>query len=129
VAAPRPSTDVTVVAPELDSPDARTLIAALNAELTQLYPEPGATHFRLDAQGLHPEHGVFLIAYRQAQPVGCGALRRIDSTTGELKRIYVIPEARQQHIGQAILNALQSQARSLMHRRHHIHITAGGGTS
>lgn len=50
---------------------------------------------------------------RQAQPVGCGALRRIDSVTGELKRMYVVPEARGQRVGKAILIGLQEQARSL----------------
>jgi hypothetical protein len=72
----------------------RALIGALNAELSALYPEPGATHFELGGQEVAGGHGTFLVVYRDGTPVGCGALRRLDADTGELKRMYVSPALR-----------------------------------
>ncbi len=95
------------------SETASALIAALNAELSALYPEPGANHFRLDAEEVREGHGVFLIARRNGRPVGCGALRRISEGTGEVKRMYVVPEERGRRVGRAILDALESHAPAL----------------
>jgi putative acetyltransferase len=94
---------------DLFSPAAQTLIAALNAELTKQYPEERATHFRLTAD----EVAAFLVAYRDSVPVGCGAMRRLDPTTAELKRMYVDPAARGEGIGGTILAALESEARKI----------------
>src|SRR5437879_13461441 len=78
---------------DLLSSAARVLIEALNAELSSLYPEPGANHFRLDPDEVADGQGVFLIASSGGQPVGCGAVRRIEGRTGEIKRLYVSPDA------------------------------------
>jgi GNAT superfamily N-acetyltransferase len=95
------------------SPAARTLIEALNAELSSRYPEEGACHFRLDADEVSDGRGAFLIASRSGKPIGCGAVRRIEQRTGELKRMYVSPEERGRGIGRAILAALEAEARAL----------------
>jgi len=47
----------------LASPDAARLIAALNAELTTTFPEPGATHFSLSDSQVVAGDGAFLVAY------------------------------------------------------------------
>jgi putative acetyltransferase len=69
------------------SATARALIAALNAELSIRYPEAGATHFRLDADEVVDGRGAFLVASRAGRPVGCGAVRRIEARTGDIKRM------------------------------------------
>lgn len=97
----------------LDGPAARALIAALNAELLARYPEEGATHFRLDPEEVAPGWGAFVIAFREDEPVGCGAVRRLDSETGEVKRMYVAPRVRGARIGARILAALEREARAL----------------
>ncbi len=98
---------------DLLSPPARALIGALNAELSSRYPEPGANHFRLDPDEVADGQGVFLIASSSGKPVGCGAVRRIEGRTGEIKRMYVSPDARGRGIGRAVLAALEAEARTL----------------
>jgi len=95
------------------SPTARTLIEALNAELSSRYPEDGATHFRLDADEVADGRGAFLVVSRAGRPVGCGAVRRIEAQTGELKRMYISPEERRRGLGRALLAALEAEARAL----------------
>lgn len=89
------------------------LIGALDAELSAQYPEEGATHFRLDAAEVAAGRGAFLVATRAGEPVGCGAVRRIDGDTAELKRMFVVPAARGQGVGRALLEALEAEARRL----------------
>jgi putative acetyltransferase len=107
---------------ELTSDVARTLIGALNAELSARYPEPGATHFNLDPGEVAPGAGIFLVVRRLDRPIGCGAMRwlrepsavrELGPRVGELKRMYVAPDVRGQGIGLALLIRLEDEARAL----------------
>jgi putative acetyltransferase len=98
---------------DLDSPPAALLIAALNIELAARYPEPGANHFRLDAEEVSPANGAFLIGYVGGEPVACGAIRRIEPGVAEIKRMYVVPPARGRGISKIMLAALEERARQL----------------
>lgn len=97
----------------LDEEGAKALIPPLNAELQERYPEEGANHFRLDPDEIAPGRGLFLVAYRDGRPVACGAVRRISEETGEVKRMYVLPEARGLGLGRRILESLEAEAASL----------------
>jgi GNAT superfamily N-acetyltransferase len=97
----------------LTSPDATRLIAALNAELAATFPEPGATHFSLSDSQVVIGGGAFLVAYLDEVAVGCGAVRRLDEATAELKRMYVDPSVRGRGIGRALVEALEREARLL----------------
>ncbi|HEV8378004.1 MAG TPA: GNAT family N-acetyltransferase [Tepidisphaeraceae bacterium] len=105
--------DVTIERLDILSSTARELILALNAELSGRYPEQGACHFRLDAHEVEEGRGAFMVAHRGGKAIGCGAVRRIEEGTGELKRMYVCPEERCRGIGRAILDALEAEARNL----------------
>ena len=107
---------------DFTSPVAASLVAALNRELSGIYPEPGATHFRLDSKEVVPGAGVFVVARWNGQPVGCGALRcvrepdlinQLGLNVGELKRMYVAPEVRGRGVGSSLLERLESEARAL----------------
>ena len=89
------------------------LIAALNAELSKMYPEEGANHFRLDAAEVAEGRGALLVARVDGAPAGCGAVRRVDAETAEIKRMYVAPAFRGRGIGARLLAALEAEARRL----------------
>jgi GNAT superfamily N-acetyltransferase len=106
-----------VVHSALTDADSRALIAALNAELSAIYPEPGANHFTLDPNQIARGSGAFLVAYRSDVAVGCGAVRMLDAETGELKRMYVSPDERGRGIGRLLVAELEAEARTLGARR------------
>jgi GNAT superfamily N-acetyltransferase len=98
---------------EIASAVVQDLITALNAELSQQYREPGANHFRLDAADVVEGQGAFLVAYTGDLPVGCGAVRRNDAQTAEIKRMYVVPASRGGGIARRVLEQLEVEARRL----------------
>jgi len=105
--------DVTIERVDILSATARDLILALNAELRERYPQEQDCHFRLDADEVAEGRGAFLVAYRIDKPIGCGAVRRNEDGTAELKRMYVCREERCRGVGRAILDALEAEARKL----------------
>jgi GNAT superfamily N-acetyltransferase len=107
------ATQVEVRREDIDSRTALSRIGALNEELSTQYPEPGATHFRLDAGEVAEGRGTFVIAYAGTTPVGCGAIRRLDLETAEIKRMYVAPIARGRGVGRMVLTKLEDEARRL----------------
>jgi GNAT superfamily N-acetyltransferase len=107
----------TIAREPLFSPDAQRLIASLNAELSVIYPNPADNFFELAEEQTAGDRGVFLLARVDGRPVGCGALRRIDTTTGEIKRMYVAPAARGTGLGRRLLDELERHARGLGLRR------------
>lgn len=111
---PRP---IAVAPAALGSAAAQALIARLNAELTERYPNPEDRHFGLTQEQVSGSNGVFVVATQDGEPVGCGALRRLDGATGELKRMFVAPEARRRGVGRGVLTALELHARELGLRR------------
>ena len=105
--------EIHICSEDLTSPVAQKLIASLNAELEARYPEEGANFFRLDPEEVSTGRGAFLVAYLDGVPVGCGAIRRIEPTVAEIKRMYVAPHARGRRVGRQILDALLAQAKQL----------------
>src|SRR5204863_10096628 len=111
------SETITIVATELTADVSQGLIAALNAELSGIYPEVGATHFHLDRQQVAQGHGAFLVLYREGTPVGCGAVRLRDPETAEIKRMYVSRLVRGKGLGRRLVAALEAAAGALGRRR------------
>ena len=106
------------IGPEaFDSDDARRLIAALDGGLAELYPPEQRFGPNLKAEHLDGGAGTFLVARDGKRAVGCGAIRVLDATTAEAKRMYVEPEQRGRGIGRAVLAGLEAAARELGVRR------------
>lgn len=99
-----------------DHPDAERLRSAQRRELDERYGnddhEPG------EAPSADTV-AVFLVARNAAgEPIACGGLRPLpDETLGagcvEVKRMYVVPEARGSGVAVAVLRALEEEARRL----------------
>lgn len=85
------------------------LIAELDAELRQRYP--GEPINGIDAGEFQAAGGYFVVARASSDYAGCGAFRPLSASTVEIKRMFVRRESRRQGIAQAILHALEAQAK------------------
>lgn len=88
---------------------------ALRDEMRERYGEDGIG--KLSPYELtRPAGGSFLLARIEGRPVGCGGIRRHHDDVAEIKRMYVVPEARRRGVAQVLLGALEAQARRLGYR-------------
>ena len=93
--------------------NARGLIHALCSEMSERY---GAAPSPFSPSEATAARTVFLVAQLDGAPVGCGALRRFDDTTAEIKRMYVAATARRQGIARRILLELERHAQAFNYR-------------
>jgi GNAT superfamily N-acetyltransferase len=101
-----------VIAPTpFDDPAARALVGALLQDLAERYGEEDGAPSTTAGQFAEPA-GVFLLAHLDGAPVACGGIRRVAAEVAEIKRMYVVPEARGQGIARALLAALEDAARA-----------------
>lgn len=107
--------------------EAARLVSAMVEEMRLLYWDLGAGGtggLDLDAPGmpkagpaeLGPPHGVFLVGYRDDVAVCGGGIKRLPDGTCEIKRMYVVPDARGQGLARLLLHALEGAARDLGYR-------------
>lgn len=101
-------------AEELSSPDAQLLIAALDEDLALTYPPE--VIFGLHEEDHDDAHMIFLVARLRDRPVACGALRSLDASMGEVKRMYVVPDQRGSGISRRMLAAIETIAVGRRHR-------------
>ncbi|MGN6537277.1 MAG: GNAT family N-acetyltransferase [Mesorhizobium sp.] len=104
-----------LVAEELASTaDARWCLDQYAANLERLFPEgfDQSRGNRLEPDDVLPPHGHFVIARLGGRPVGCGALKVLDSRTGEITRVWTAEEVRGQGIATRIMDALEEIGRA-----------------
>ena len=53
---------------------------------------------------------IYLIAFSDGNPVSCRALRKLDDSTAELRRMYILSQARRTGIDRGILVRLEEKA-------------------
>ncbi|MBU8977537.1 helix-turn-helix domain-containing GNAT family N-acetyltransferase [Lysobacter sp. MMG2] len=97
------------------SDDAQACIDAYLRELAERF-ESGFDPARgpsADPDELVPPSGVLLLARLDGEALGCGALKVIGEGVGEIKRMWVAPNARGLGIAQRLLDALEAQARAM----------------
>jgi pimeloyl-ACP methyl ester carboxylesterase/ribosomal protein S18 acetylase RimI-like enzyme len=104
--------DIRLVEELYDGPAGEVLVRDYVAEIRAMYPDwtPDVPP-RLTPEDVEPPAGRWLVAYRDGEPVGCAALKRLDPTTAEIKRVYVAPEARGRGVARALLVRLEQIAR------------------
>ena len=99
------------------SPEARALLAAMEQEMFVLYemsemPMPASTEDLEPAAG-----GAFVVGWEDGRAVAGGALKRLEPGVAEIKRMYVLPEARRRGHARRLLAALENTARVLGYER------------
>ena len=95
------------------SADARWCLSEYFGELARRFEtgfDPAEGHPVRD-EDMTPPAGFFFVARLDGRPVGCGALRRIDETTGEIKRMWTAPAARRLGVARRIIAAIEAAAR------------------
>ena len=95
------------------------LLAAMVAEIVSLYGPGNATDpgFAVTAADFSPPAGAFRLVWEDGQAVACGGVKRWDSETGEIKRMYVAPAARSRGHARRLLLGLEDAARELGYAR------------
>jgi GNAT superfamily N-acetyltransferase len=97
-----------------DHPDATLLIARVQQEYAERYGSPDESH--VDPAEFRAPEGLFLVGYAAGVPVATGAWRASPvrelggASAVEIKRMYVVPEARRQGLSRLVLAELERTA-------------------
>jgi putative acetyltransferase len=103
-----------VIAPvDPQGADALSLLREAALEARALYPELFAADTPMPTNAPLAERAAYLVAYQAGLPVGCGAVRRIDADTAEVRRMYVLRSHRRFGIARAVLVELERAAAAL----------------
>jgi GNAT superfamily N-acetyltransferase len=106
------------------SPEARRLLAAMVAEMLDMYavsemPTPASS------DDLDPPRGAFLVGWEAGRAVAGGGLKRLGPGVAEIKRMYVTPDARGRGHARRLLAAIENAARELGYER--VRLDTGAG--
>lgn len=91
-----------------DQLDVLHLLEQADARSASLYPDE--SRFGLDLAGLLAQAVRFFVARLDSRAVGCGGFVPCLDGDAELKRIFVLPEARGQGVGRALVLAIEHAA-------------------
>jgi GNAT superfamily N-acetyltransferase len=101
-----------------DGPSGQAMLMAYIADATTRIGEWDETRTPpTRAEALAPPGGAFLVAYVDSEPVGCVGMVRLDERTGEVKRMYVSPEARGRGLAKHLLAGAEDAARAAGYSR------------
>lgn len=110
---------ITIVGAE-SPPDLEAARLLILRHAGSLREHPGSDLVRADAESLPgpyaPPRGRLYLARLDGAPAGCVALRPLDAVTGEVKRMFVLPTARKNGIGRALMERLLADAPRLDYR-------------
>lgn len=93
-----------------DSSQFKILTEKLDHELKLIY---GSSQDEFDQYNIMNELDTVVIAYINDIPVGCGCIKKFDTSSAELKRMFVDTNYRGQGIGSAVLTELENWAKEI----------------
>lgn len=104
---------VTIAPADPTSSDVRWCFERYFAELGERFEAGFDPAFSISANTheLTPPTGLVLVARLREESVGCGALKLHENAPGEIKRMWVAPQARGLGLGRRLLEALERHAR------------------
>jgi len=105
---------LTIVRTDSTHPDFRQLIIPLDKELQAMYGEEQAFFDQFNKVDMIRH---VILAYSDAQPVGCGAIKEYAADVMEVKRMFVDRRFRGQGIALKVLSALEQWAQELGYKR------------
>ncbi|MFE2099664.1 GNAT family N-acetyltransferase [Streptomyces sp. NPDC059468] len=91
---------------------ARGCLTAYAADIDARFPEGFDSAALVRPEEVTGDAGAFLVAYEEERPVGCGALRRLEPGVGEIRHVWVHPEARRLGLARRLLDGLEREARA-----------------
>ena len=100
---------------DLTAPEVHALIAEHRAEMRGNSPADHAHALAID--GLRAPDITFFTAWQQDRLAGCGALRELDATCGEVKSMRTRAGFLRQGVGQAVLDTIVATARQRGYRQ------------
>jgi GNAT superfamily N-acetyltransferase len=107
-------TVITIVDPHI--PEARAALTQYLAEIVRRGAVRSvAVGAADDVDEYTPPGGRFLVVSRGETVIGCGAIRSMTLEIGEVKRMWIHPDARGAGLGSRLLGALVDQSRALGH--------------
>lgn len=106
-----PTEQISIEQVQATANEVRSLMAELDEELRQRYPAGTPVH-GLGTRDAGDPNTVILVARATGQPVACGASRRLDDASIEIKRMYVRPSYRGRGLARRILTQLEARARA-----------------
>lgn len=92
-------------------PEVLRLMDMSNAYMASLYP--AESNHMVDIDTLEKPTVSFFVARNEGQIVGCCALVEAGDGTGEIKRMFVDPDARGLKIGRLMMDALMGRGQEL----------------
>ncbi|MEU6321217.1 helix-turn-helix domain-containing GNAT family N-acetyltransferase [Streptomyces sp. NPDC047009] len=92
------------------SRDALACLDAYAADIDARFPEGFDPAALVRAEEVSGTAGAFLVAYEEGRPVGCGALRTLEPGVGEIRHVWVHPDARRLGLARRLLDGLEDQA-------------------
>jgi GNAT superfamily N-acetyltransferase len=100
----------------VDAGPGAVLAQAMRDEIAAIYDGlalDGADMPKAGPAELGPPGGAFIVGWSDGRAVCCGGVKRLDERTCEIKKMYVVPDARGQGVARALLEALEGKARQL----------------
>jgi GNAT superfamily N-acetyltransferase len=110
----RDDSGVTFERTDASVPPASDLLEAMIDELTPLYGRidvPEAPSAK--PADFAPPGGSLLVGYEDGEPICVGAIKRLPDGACEIKRMFVVPDARGRGVAKELLAALEDEARRL----------------
>lgn len=106
-------TEIVIALESAASADAQRALANYYAELTHRFDggfDPQAVR-NFDPAEMIPPKGWFVIARLAGETVGCGALKLLEPSVGEIKRVWVADAARGRGVARSLMARLEATAR------------------